>query len=91
MVTDNSDEAMSLAEYLNQHGFRSKIRTKRNHLSHRRSATAATIYSLRKTWKGFWEHSTPVSFGLPCLIGPASDLRERRLTPVVFGIFLPKR
>ena len=70
LVTDNSDEAMSLAEYLNQHGiFAQQSEPNEITCPIDDPATAATIHSLRQTWRLFWEHSDSGLFGLPVSSG----------------------
>lgn len=70
LVTDNSDEAMSLSEYLNQHGFFAQ-QSEPNEITCPIDdpAACATIYDLRRTWKLFWEHSDSGLFGLPVSTG----------------------
>lgn len=69
---DNADQAVSLAEYLNQHGW----------LAYKEAEDAvivplecprkedaadksALVYTLVGTWRMFWEHSDRGLFGLP--------------------------
>ena len=70
LVVDNSDEALSLAEYLNQHGFFAQ-QSDTNEITcpMEDPASAAVIHDLRKTWRLFWDHSDSGLFGLPISTG----------------------
>jgi hypothetical protein len=70
MVVDNEDEAVSLSEYLNQHGVcahksdKNEVTCPVQHGTH----SSDTIENLYKTWELFWDHSDSGLFGLPMYI-----------------------
>lgn len=69
LPVDNSDQGLSLSEYLNQHGvcaapegndavvcpMEDPLRT-------------VLVHTLRKSWSLYWEHSDSGLFGLPMMI-----------------------
>jgi hypothetical protein len=64
--TNNADEAISLENYLNQHGVlaaREGVEMVVCTLTD--PAAAATIADLKKTWSMFWDHYDSGLWGLP--------------------------
>lgn len=69
--THNADEALSLANYLNQHGVlaaREGVEMVVCTLTD--PAAAATVMDLKRTWNRFWDHSDGHLFGLPVYSKP---------------------
>lgn len=71
---DSADQAVSLAEYLNQHGLLAYRSDNDDHAVEvplecpRREDAAektALVHTVVSTWKMFWEHSDKGLFGLP--------------------------
>jgi hypothetical protein len=65
----NSDEAMSLSEYLNQHGVCASPEGNDAVICPLDDpARAVLVHDLRKTWALYWDHSDSGLFGLPVLL-----------------------
>ncbi len=69
---DNADQAVSLAEYLNQHGVLAYKEANDSVIVPMQCADkeavadrSSTVYALVQTWKLFWEHSDRGLYGLP--------------------------
>lgn len=69
---DNADQAVSLAEYLNQHGWLAYKETDDSVIvplecprKEDAADKSATVHTLVGTWRMFWEHSDRGLFGLP--------------------------
>lgn len=71
---DSSDQAMSLASYLNEHGVLAHQADNADHAveipvecsaSDEVATRSADIHSLIKTWRLYWEHSDAGLWGLP--------------------------
>lgn len=69
---DSADQAVSLAEYLNQHGVlaykaeNDQVEIPMECLGSAEVAEkTATVHTLVGTWRMFWEHSDKGLFGLP--------------------------
>lgn len=70
-MTQNGDEAVSLTNYLNEHGvFASQSDTNEVSCPMTDPAIAAKVYDLKKTWQLFWDYSDSGLFGLPCYTKP---------------------
>jgi len=69
LPVNNADEALSLSEYLNQHGVCAAPEGNDAVLCPLEDPTRVTVISqLRKTWALYWEHSDSGLFGLPVLL-----------------------
>lgn len=69
LPVDNADQAVSLSEYLNQHGVCAAPEGNDGVTCPLEDPTAAVVvHSLRKTWSLYWEHSDSSLFGLPILL-----------------------
>lgn len=68
LPVDNADQAVSLSEYLNQHGVcaapegNDAVTCPLDE-----PAKAVLVHNLRKSWSLYWEHSDSSLFGLPML------------------------
>lgn len=65
---DNADEALSLSNYLNEHGVCAGV-TKDNEVSiplEHGTESVATVELLKKTWRMFWSASDSSLFGIQC-------------------------
>ena len=72
LPTDSADEALSLAEYLNQHGVLA-VREGAEMVTCPMDdpAQAAVVYGLHRGWKRFWQYSDSGLFGgLPVYYKP---------------------
>lgn len=70
---NNSDEGVSLAEYLNQHGVCAAPEgNDAVACPVEDPAKGALIHDLHKTWMLYWEHSDCGLFGLPVLLKSSS-------------------
>jgi hypothetical protein len=71
LPVNNADQAVSLTEYLNQHGF-SAVREGVDAVTCPidDETKVPVINSLRKGWEMFWEHSDSGLFGLPVYYKP---------------------
>ena len=66
LPTASADEALSLTEYLNQHGIAaSRDGTEMVTCPMEDPALAVEVYNLHRCWKRFWEYSDSTLFGLP--------------------------
>jgi hypothetical protein len=66
LPTENADEAVSLVEYLNQHGvLAAREGTEMVTCPMEHHSMAETVYNLHQSWRRFWEHSDSGLFGLP--------------------------
>lgn len=66
LPTDSADQAVSLTEYLNQHGIMAaREGTEMVTCPMERPDLAADVYNLHRTWKRFWKYSDSGLFGLP--------------------------
>lgn len=63
--TQHTDEAISLAEYLNQHGICAVPEGQEVTCPMVDPSVAEKIYQLQLSWEMFWEHSDKGLFGLP--------------------------
>lgn len=69
LPVDNADQALSLSEYLNQHGVcaapegNDAVTCPMDE-----PEKVAVIHTLRKMWALYWEHSDAGLFGLPVLL-----------------------
>ena len=69
LPVDNVDQAVSLSEYLNQHGVCAAPEGNDGVTCPLEEPTrVALIHTLRKMWSLYWEHSDSGLFGLPMLI-----------------------
>jgi hypothetical protein len=65
----NADEAVSLSEYLNQHGICATPEGNDGVLCPVDDPDKAlTVQALRKSWALYWEHSDSGLFGLPVFL-----------------------
>lgn len=66
LPTDSADQAVSLTEYLNQHGIAAgRDGTEMVTCPMEDPFMASEVYTLHRTWKRFWEYSDSGLFGLP--------------------------
>ena len=63
--TQHVDEAVSLAEYLNQHGICAVPEGEEVTCPLVDLSVSEKIYQLQQSWEMFWEHSDKGLFGLP--------------------------
>lgn len=74
LPVDNADQAVSLSEYLNQHGVCAAPEGSDGVICPMDDpALAVTIIQLRRSWQRYWEHSDSGLFGLPVLLKPGSE------------------
>lgn len=66
--TDHTDEAASLAHYLNEHGVCAQQVNDTVELPVQDVETFTRVELLKKSWALFWEHSDSGLFGLPMYI-----------------------
>lgn len=66
--TDHTDEAASLASYLNEHGVCAQQVADTVELPVPDVETFTKVETLKTTWLMFWEHSDSGLFGLPLYI-----------------------
>lgn len=71
LMVDNSDEAVSLAEYLNQHGIFARSDHNEVCCPIVDPGQSVDIYACYQTWTRYWEHSDRGLFGLPLYQKPA--------------------
>lgn len=67
---DNADEALSLSNYLNEHGVCAGV-TKDNEVNiplEHGSESMATVELLKKTWRMFWNFSDSGLLGIQCYV-----------------------
>ena len=70
-VMNNMDEAISIAGYLNQHGFFSfPENVNEVCIALEKPEDAVTLHKLKGTWKLFWDHQDCGLFGLPLYVKP---------------------
>lgn len=66
LPTENADQAVSLTEYLNQHGIAAaREGTEMVTCPMEDPCMAAVVYQLRRSWERFWDYSDSGLFGLP--------------------------
>lgn len=66
LPTDSADQAVSLTEYLNQHGIAAaREGTEMVTCPMDNPSLAADVYNIHRSWKRFWEYSDSGLFGLP--------------------------
>lgn len=64
--TESADQAVSLTEYLNQHGvMAAREGAEMVTCPLEDPAKATELYRLHQGWRRFWEHSDSGLFGLP--------------------------
>lgn len=69
LPVNNADEALSLSEYLNQHGVCAAPEGNDGVVCPMEDpAGTVVVHALRKSWKLYWEHSDSGLFGLPVLL-----------------------
>lgn len=69
LPVDNADQAVSLSEYLNQHGVcASPEGNDAVTCPITNPADSVLIHDLRQSWTRYWEHSDSGLFGLPVLL-----------------------
>ena len=69
LPTENADQAISLTEYLNQHGIMAaREGAEMVTCPMDRPEIASDIYNLHRSWKRFWEYSDSGLWGLPLFI-----------------------
>lgn len=66
--TDHTDEAASLAMYLNEHGVCAQHINDTVELPVPNVETFEKVELLKKSWELFWEHSDSGLFGLPMYV-----------------------
>jgi hypothetical protein len=69
-MTDHVDEALSLAEYLNQHGVFAVQDECEVSCPLEEDGKASLIKTLYSSWTQFWEYSDKGLWGLPCYTKP---------------------
>ena len=71
LPTPDADHAISLAEYLNQHGvFANREDAHMVVCAFTDPTKTSVVHTLRKTWQMFWDHSDSTLFGLPVYYKP---------------------
>lgn len=66
LPTDSADQAVSLTEYLNQHGIAAaREGTEMVTCPMEDPMLASEVHMLHRGWKRFWEYSDSGLFGLP--------------------------
>lgn len=74
LPVNNADEAVSLSEYLNQHGVCAAAEGNDAVVCPMEDpAFAVTIHGLRQGWLRYWEHSDSGLFGLPVLLKTTTE------------------
>lgn len=71
LPTEGADQAVSLAEYLNQHGIpAAREGSDMVTCPMEDPIMAAEVYNLHRSWRRFWEYSDSGLFGLPVYTKP---------------------
>ena len=70
LPTDGDDEAISLSDYLNQHGVFAVAEKNEVICPLENPNCYPTVERLCATWPSFWEHSDSGLFGLPMYVKP---------------------
>jgi hypothetical protein len=69
LPVDNADQALSLSEYLNQHGIIAAPEGNDSVICPMDDpAKTVLVHQLRKSWEMYWDHSDAALFGLPVMI-----------------------
>lgn len=69
LPVDNADQAVSLSEYLNQHGVCAAPEGNDGVTCPMEDPSrAALVHQLRKMWTLYWDHSDSGLFGLPVFL-----------------------
>ena len=68
LPVDGPDQALSLSEYLNQHGILA-VAEDNSVVCHMTDPDGATlVHQLGRSWVLYWEHSDSGLFGLPMMV-----------------------
>jgi hypothetical protein len=71
LPTDSADHAVSLTEYLNQHGIvAARDGTEMVTCPLEDPSLVSDVYNLHQSWKRFWQYSDSGLFGLPVYSKP---------------------
>jgi hypothetical protein len=74
LPVDNADQALSLSEYLNQHGVMASPEGVDAVTCPMDDPTRTSlVHQLRKNWEMYWEYSDSGLFGLPVMIKTGGD------------------